>query len=169
MFKFDYDKLHLKEITVLVPRGVENLVSTLTPVLGLYGINVKDFLLDFELKTRFVADLSDLVIPARVKISKIKTFDTVIKTPYLATIIPSELTVLEVYKLFLVKSVFVKNKHIFYNTFRRYLNQVASVAFSQDVSKNYLNVIKSKFLTNRFDSLRLFNRIQNLNYGVFFV
>jgi hypothetical protein len=169
MFKFDYDKLHLKEITVLVPRGIENLTSSLTPMLGLYGISVKDFLSDFELKTQFAVDLPDLVIPARVKISKIKTFELVIKTPYLAAIIPPELTMLEVYKLFLIKSVFMKNRHAFYSTFRRYLNQLASIAFSQDISKNYLNVSGSKLLANRFDSLRLFNRIHKLSYGVFFI
>jgi len=169
MFKFDYDKLHLKEITVLVPRGAENLISALTPVLGLYGINVKDFLIDFELKTQFAADLPDLLIPVRVKISKIKTFETTIKTPYLATIIPTELTILEVYKLFLIKSVLVKNKYVFYITFRRYLNQVAAIMFSENAGENRLNIVKSKYLSNRFDSLRLLsNRVRNLNYGVFF-
>jgi hypothetical protein len=172
MFKFNYDKLHLKEITILVPRGSDNLVSVLTPILGLYGINVKDFLLDFELKTQFVLDIPDLLIPVRVKISKIKTFEIMVKTPYLASIIPTELTILEVYKLFLIKSSLLKNKEKFYNTFRYYLNQVASVVFSENIPKTFIllkSSIKLYNMAKRFNlTKRLAIQFSNLNYGVFF-
>jgi len=172
MFKFDYNKLHLKEITILVPRGSDNLISTLTPILGLYGINVKDFLSDFDLKTQFAVNFPDLLIPARVKISKIKTFEITIKTPYLASIIPTELTILEVYKLFLVKSTLIKNRRKFYCTFRYYLNQMSTVAFSPSIPKTFiLNVplIKLHFLAKRFDLVqRIVIQFNRLNYGIFF-
>lgn len=53
------------------------MVSFLTPVLGLYGINVKEFINDFEAKTKFIN--FDIVIPTTVRISKIKTFEILLK------------------------------------------------------------------------------------------
>ena len=82
---FEYDKLHLKEITILIPKYHPNLVSFLTPVLGLYGINVKEFINDFEEKTKFIN--FDVIVPTRVAISKIKTYKIFVKTPYLAPIL----------------------------------------------------------------------------------
>lgn len=178
MFNFDYDKLHLKEITILVPRGTDNLVSALTPILGLYGINVKDFLTNFELKTQFMSqNVTDLIIPARVKISKIKTFKIEIKTPYLANIITSELTILELYKLFLVKSTLIKSKLKFYYIFRKYLNQLSNVNYLYNVNNYYrlskiyfgkADFIRSRILASKFYLLKLSERLKKLQYGVFF-
>ena len=174
MFKFNYDKLHLKEITILVPRSSDNLISVLTPILGLYGINVKDFLLDFESKTQFAHNIPDLLIPACVKISKIKTFEIIIKTPYLASIIPAELTILEVYKLFLIKSALIKNKKKFYHTFRYYLNQMSYVIFNENIPKTsvFFDNLSKKlyFFAKRFSLFTQHTTIKfnNFNYGVFF-
>lgn len=178
MFNFDYDKLYLKEITILVPRGTENLVSALTPILGLYGINVKDFLADFEIKTQFMSPhVTDLIIPARVKISKIKTFEILIKTPYLANIVTPEATILETYKLFLVKSTLIKNKLNFYYIFRKYLNQLSNVTYLNNINNYYLlskvylgttDFVKSKILSNKFSLIKSYERLKNLKYGVFF-
>lgn len=68
---FHYDKLHLKEIVILIPKYHANMVSFLTPILGLYGINVKEFINDFDIKTKFIN--FDVIIPTLVRISKIKT------------------------------------------------------------------------------------------------
>ena len=54
---FHYDKLHLKEIIILIPKYHTNMVSFLTPILGLYGINVKEFINDFDIKTKFIRTL----------------------------------------------------------------------------------------------------------------
>jgi ribosomal protein L11 len=137
---FEYDKLHLKEITILIPKYHHNLVSFLTPVLGLYGINVKEFITEFESKTKFID--FDIIIPVRVKISKIKTFQIYVKTPYIISILAnlpnltlskSSLNILTVYKLTLLKSIFTNYmanfQKLIYISIRKYLSLIIKSSF----------------------------------------
>ena len=152
---FRYDKLHLKEIVILIPKYHTNMVSFLTPILGLYGINVKEFINDFDIKTRFIN--FDVIVPVLVKISKIKTFEIVLKTPYVVSILsnlPSfsvtkpNIELLSIYKLSLLKSIFYStfvysfHKRI-YLSLRKYLSLVIKVNFHLSVNQAF---IKNGFL-----------------------
>merc|ERR1711879_872844 len=132
---FRYDKLHLKEIVILIPKYHTNMVSFLTPILGLYGINVKEFINDFD----------------------IKTFEIVLKTPYIVSILSNlpnfsvtkpNIDLLSIYKVSLLKSVFYSNflsvfhKRI-YLSLRKYLSLIIKVNFHLDVIQA---IIKNSFL-----------------------
>ena len=88
-----------------MPKYHTNVNSFLTPILGLYGINIKDFVTEFENKTKFIT--SDIIVPLRVRISKIKTFEISFQTPYVSNIVRNmdEINVLTIYKLSLLKNV----------------------------------------------------------------
>merc|ERR1711879_539085 len=152
---FRYDKLHLKEIVILIPKYHTNMVSFLTPILGLYGINVKEFINDFDIKTKFIN--FDVIVPVLVKISKIKTFEIVLKTPYIVSILSNlpnfsvtkpNIDLLSIYKVSLLKSVFYSNflsvfhKRI-YLSLRKYLSLIIKVNFHLDVIQA---IIKNSFL-----------------------
>ncbi len=181
---FRYDKLHLKEIIILIPKYHTNMVSFLTPVLGLYGINVKEFINDFDIKTRFIN--FDVIVPVLVKISKIKTFEIVLKTPYVISILSNlpnfsvtkpNVDLLSIYKVSLLKSVFHSNflyafhKRI-YLSLRKYLSLIIKVNFHLNVNqalikKSFLN-LNSLFLlkSGLQNSIFLYKLLQN-TYGVF--
>jgi len=181
---FRYDKLHLKEITILIPKYHTNMVSFLTPILGLYGINVKEFINDFDIKTRFIN--FDVIVPVLVKISKIKTFEINLKTPYVISILSNlpnfsvtkpNIDLLSIYKVSLLKSIFYSNfLYVFhkriYLSLRKYLSLVVKVNFHLNVSQalvkgTFLNLkglflLKSSLQNNAF----LCKLLQN-TYGVF--
>jgi hypothetical protein len=181
---FRYDKLHLKEIIILIPKYHTNMVSFLTPILGLYGINVKEFINDFDIKTRFIN--FDVIVPVLVKISKIKTFEITLKTPYIISILSNlpnfsvtkpNIDLLSIYKVSLLKSVFYSNflcvfhKRI-YLSLRKYLSLVIKVNFHLNVNQafikgGFLN-FKSLFLlkSSLQNSVFLCKLLQN-TYGVF--
>lgn len=181
---FRYDKLHLKEIVILIPKYHTNMVSFLTPILGLYGINVKEFINDFDIKTKFIN--FDVIVPVLVKISKIKTFEIVLKTPYIVSILSNlpnfsvtkpNIDLLSIYKVSLLKSVFYSNflsvfhKRI-YLSLRKYLSLIIKVNFHLDVIQaiiknsflnlNSLVLLKSSLQNNAFLCKLLWNK-----YGVF--
>jgi hypothetical protein len=160
------------------------MVSFLTPILGLYGINVKEFINDFDIKTRFIN--FDVIVPVLVKISKIKTFEIVLKTPYVISILSNlpnfsvtkpNVDLLSIYKVSLLKSVFFSNflytfhKRI-YLSLRKYLSLVIKVNFHLNISqafikKSFLN-LNSLFLlkSSLQNSIFLYKLLQN-TYGVF--
>jgi len=181
---FRYDKLHLKEIVILIPKYHTNMVSFLTPILGLYGINVKEFINDFDIKTRFIN--FDVIVPVLVKISKIKTFEIILKTPYVISILSNlpnfsvtkpNIDLLSIYKVSLLKSVFYSNflytfhKRI-YLSLRKYLSLVIKVNFHLNVKQPFIKkdslnlkglfLLKSSLQNNAF----LCKFLQN-TYGVF--
>lgn len=181
---FRYDKLHLKEIIILIPKYHTNMVSFLTPILGLYGINVKEFINDFDIKTRFIN--FDVIVPVLVKISKIKTFEIILKTPYVISILSNlpnfsvtkpNIDLLSIYKVSLLKSVFYSNfLYVFhkriYLSLRKYLSLVIKVNFHLNVSQAFVKgaflnfkslcLLKSSIQNNVFLSKLLHN-----TYGVF--
>jgi hypothetical protein len=181
---FEYDKLHLKEIVILIPKYHQNMVSFLTPVLGLYGINVKEFINEFNNKTRFIK--FDIIVPTRVKISKIKTFEISIKTPYISSIISnlpafstySKLNLLSIYKISLIKSVFNNffmapfQKKIYYSL-RQYLSVISNTNSSIKLKSFYISTINQFNLSYFFNFkswskiLQISNLIKGLPYGAF--
>lgn len=183
-----YDKLHLKEIVILIPKYHTNMVSFLTPILGLYGINVKEFINEFELKTKFIG--FDAIIPTSVKISKIKTFEISLKTPYIIPLLSSSedfsinrpnVNILSIYKISLIKSVFSSNflqtyhKSI-YVSIRKYISLVVKGFFDVKVSARDLdlsNLSKSKFFLGFFKNsiLKIISLKKLLcnSFGVFMV
>lgn len=186
---FDYDKLFLKEIIILIPRYHNNLVSFLTPILGLYGINIKDFISDFESKARFIN--FDVTLPVRVRITKIKTYEIFFNTPYISGILNSlaiqkrSLNLLTIYKLVLLKSLFNNtlsvnsfNKNI-YKRLRVYLSQSFPLSDTLTLNKSKLtnpifgivnssNLFFYKKLLRNFNSIHFISSFKPLKYGVFF-
>lgn len=181
---FHYDKLHLKEIIILIPKYHTNMVSFLTPILGLYGINVKEFINDFEIKTRFIN--FDVIVPTLVKISKIKTFEIILKTPYVVSILSNlnnfsvtrpNIDLLSVYKISLLKSVFHSNflgvfHRRIYLSLRKYLSLVIKVNFHLSVSstlikKSLSNLNNLLLLKFNIQNNILFARLLNNRYGLF--
>jgi hypothetical protein len=181
---FHYDKLHLKEIVILIPKYHTNMVSFLTPILGLYGINVKEFINDFDIKTKFIN--FDVIIPTLVRISKIKTFEIILKTPYVISILSNlpnfsvtrpNIDLLSIYKVSLLKSIFYSNLlHVFhkriYLSLRKYLSLVVKVNFQLSVSSAFVKkspsslqnlfLLKSTIQNNKLFTHLLFNK-----YGFF--
>jgi hypothetical protein len=176
---FEYDKLHLKEITILIPKYHHNLVSFLTPVLGLYGVNVKEFITEFESKTKFIN--FDIIIPVRVKISKIKTFQILIKTPYVTSILEnltskSGLNALTIYKLTLVKSVFLNHmlgyQKLIYSSIRKYLSKIVKVPLLNTGEVKLISIDNSSGLfciKSALNSLKLFKNLIAGYFGVFVI
>jgi ribosomal protein L11 len=182
---FDFDKLHLKEITVLIPKYHANIVSFLTPVLGLYGINVKEFITDFETKTRFIN--FDIIVPVRVKITKIKTFEIFVKTPYITSILSNlegfsltrpNLNALILYKVSLIKSVFsmnrLDNRHkMIYISIRKYIARILKTVSIASVGRVSISDIdSSRFahvsrLKRSFSNFVFIRKIIFQKYGFF--
>lgn len=157
---FEYDKLHLKEVVILIPKYHPNMVSFLTPVLGLYGINVKEFINEFNIKTRFVK--FDIIVPVRVKISKIKTFEILVKTPYVSSIVSnlpsfssgSKLNLLSIYKISLVKSLYgsffmLSSQKKIYSSLRQYLSLISNSSSSIRLKPSFISP-NSSFLQYTF-------------------
>lgn len=182
---FEYDKLHLKEVTILIPKYHPNMVSFLTPILGLYGINVKEFITDFEQKTKFIS--YDVIIPIRVKISKIKTFEILVKTPYVISILSQissfsltkpDINILTFYKLCLIKSIFSLSnqlltlQNMIYISIRKYISLLTKVFSSISVKKPLLTFVSSLDpvllqIKKNFNFVLLFKLLVYGKYGVF--
>lgn len=182
---FEYDKLNLKEITILIPKYHANMVSFLTPILGLYGINVKEFINEFETKTKFIN--FDVIIPTRVKISKIKTFQIYVKTPYIISILSNlsnfslskpNLSILTLYKISLIKSIYCTSLLLFmqkkiYSSLRKYVSLIVKVNSSISVGISNLNNLdlgmynKVVNIKKGLTSFVFLNKIVSDNFGVF--
>ena len=178
---FDYDKLSLKEIVILIPKHHPNMVSFLTPILGLYGINVKEFINDFETKTRFIS--FDIIIPVKVRITKIKTFEMFLKTPYITSILSNlpnfslnnpNLTVLVFYKISLLKSIFFFNllknyQKRTYISLRKYVSSISKNLFSLSVKKTVLDIFLEGYssLKNTVLNSVFLRKVLFARYGVF--
>ena len=137
LYSFEYDKLKLKEVVLLVPKNHPSLVSMLTPALALYGIATKDFLVEFEKVTSHLE--YDLVVPLNLTITKIKTFQLTLKTVSLNNLLHVYnlsnkqkfiLNALFVYKLLLLKSIyfnrFLKPSTTLYKNLKNYLELAIS-------------------------------------------
>jgi ribosomal protein L11 len=186
---FGYNKLNLKEVVILIPKYHSNMVSFLTPILGLYGINVKEFINEFELKTKFIN--FDVVIPTSVKISKIKTFEISLKTPYIVPLLSNleefslnkpNINVLSIYKVSLLKSLvsnsFLYNYHKnIYISLRKYISLVVKGTLDIKTAPRYLNfpdtgtskILGLSFLKNNFLKFINLKKLLSNNYGVFVV
>jgi hypothetical protein len=180
---FEYDKLHLKEIIILIPKYHPNMISFLTPILGLYGINIKEFINDFDNKTKFIN--FEVVIPVIVKISKIKTFEIVLKTPFIVSILSNLsgfsltkpiISLLSIYKISLLKSVFRAHFLSFFHkkiyiSIRKYLSLIVKSSFDLSVSNidsKISNDLSCLFpLKNVLNNLLLFKSLSSFNYGFF--
>jgi hypothetical protein len=180
---FEYDKLHLKEIIILIPKYHPNMISFLTPILGLYGINIKEFINDFDVKTRFIN--FEVVIPVVVKISKIKTFEIVLKTPFIISILSNLggfsltrpiISLLSIYKISLLKSIFRTHflypfhKRI-YISIRKYISLIVKSSF--DLSVGSINsripgdLSRLLLLKNTLSNFLIFKSLSSFNYGFF--
>ena len=69
---FELKRNFLKQITVLVPLASENLVSSLSPTLGQYGINVNAFLEKLEEETWFLS--ADVTLRVKVDLYSNNTY-----------------------------------------------------------------------------------------------
>jgi hypothetical protein len=182
-FNFDYDKLFLKQITILIPKYHSNMVSFLTPILGLYGINVKEFINEFEAKSRFVN--FDVTIPVTVKITKIKTFSIALRTPYVSSIINNlnisykSLNILTFYKIITLKSLqgniflssYLKTN---YTNLRIYLSRIGNLSEDLIIKKSFLKnfnpyILLKSSLKKSLDSTFFINKFFSLTntYGLF--
>lgn len=176
IINFEYNKLNLKEIIVLIPKNHSNLNSFLTPILGLYGINLKDFINEFAEQTKFINNF-DIILPIKVLITKIKTFSMRLVSPYISSLLNLNTNfiknILNFYKIFLIK--FVSCKILFkssiilkklYKNIRVYLNKTYKT--------NNLCYFKRPVLS--FDNFFFFKRPEilflrkliYLKYGVIF-
>jgi ribosomal protein L11 len=184
---FDFDKLHLKEVVVLAPKYHTNMVSFLTPILGLYGINVKEFITDFEAKTRFIN--FDIIVPVRVKITKIKTFEIFVKTPYVTSILSNlegfsltkpNLNALILYKISLIKSIFSTSRlagfhRTIYVSLRKYIAKIlksisiASVVKPLVGSVSFENYRHISTLKRNFLNFIFLRKLVSQKYGFFVV
>lgn len=169
------------------------MISFLTPILGLYGINVKEFLNEWELKTKFID--YEITIPTRVFLSKIKTFEIILKTPSITNLLYNysqftnksfDLNFLTLYKIVLLKSIsnsfFYKQKlNIYYKMTRSYLksiNRNINSLLNYKKKKSNLSFLKNLSFNNNlyFNNLLfikksiLFNNIilNNYKYGLIF-
>lgn len=186
---FGYDKLHLKEIVILIPKYHTNMVSFLTPILGLYGINVKEFINEFEIKTKFIA--FDVVIPTSVKISKIKTFEISLKTPYVIPILSNledfsvnkpNINILSIYKVSLIKSLsgnsflFNYQKNI-YTSIRKYISLIVKGASDIKIPRSIFNLsstygskkLNFEFFKKTLVGFAQLKKLMSGNFGVFFI
>jgi hypothetical protein len=179
---FDYDKLFLKQITILIPKYHNNMLSFLTPILGLYGINVKDFINEFESKSKFIN--FDVIIPVTVRITKIKTFSIDLRTPYVSSVLNSldlpfkALNVLTFYKIVTLKSLkgnilLNNNLKLNYSNLRIYLSRVFNLNESLLIKRDKLVYPNSYTylrlsIKNTLHSFFFINNISfNGNYGLF--
>lgn len=177
---FEYDKLFLKKITILIPKYHSNLTSFLTPILGLYGINVKDFIFDFQSKTNFID--FDVIIPISVTITKIKTYSISFKTPYVSFLLSNLnfFSLLDFYKIFFIKYIYnnsyslnsksfliKKNYTLLRNYFATVKRGLVSNYFilEKRVIKDFLNPLALKYSYLYYLNLKKFLK---LYYGFFF-
>lgn len=173
---FDYNKLYLKDLLILIPKKHNNLVSFLTPILGLYGINVREFINEFESRTSFI-DL-DIIIPVKLEVSKIKTYNILFKTPYISNIVSNfeykfHVDILTIYKFVLLKSIY-NSKTIQLNLYlniycllRNYFFKRNVVELPSNITNNAnLNLIFSIIKKNIIISKTLKKLIYN-KYGFF--
>src|ERR1700722_17128997 len=84
-YNFEYDKLILKQIILLIPKNCTNLKTVLTPTLGLYGLDILNFISVYEKITSHITN--DTVTPLKITITKIKTFEVTALTPYLGNLL----------------------------------------------------------------------------------
>lgn len=154
-----------------MPKHHTNVNSFLTPILGLYGINVKDFVAEFENKTKFI--INDIIIPLRIRISKIKTYEMYVQTPYVGNManICGEIDLLSVYKLSLIKNIRMFDLGTgdlkkTYTNVRKYLP-----LFSKELNKPVENLLVPKnfpvFLKKNLSGLPLMRNIHENKYGAF--
>lgn len=66
------------KIKVQAPAGKANPAPPIGPALGQHGVNIMDFVNQFNEKTR---DMGDVVVPAEITVYEDRTFDFIIKTP----------------------------------------------------------------------------------------
>lgn len=181
---FEYDKLKLKQIIILIPNNHTNLNSLLTPILGLYGLDVKNFITTFEKLTSYVA--TELIIPVEVVITKIKTFNLRILPPYTGNLLAFynsvsnklDYNILLIYKFSLLKSVilsFFKPSLLLYKNIRNYLlnynsknkNNLKKINFSVFQNFDYckygliFNFVNAN--NNYFNELKNLATLFNLN------
>jgi len=65
-------------IKVQAPAGRANPAPPIGPALGQHGVNIMDFVNQFNDKTK---DMGDTVVPAEITIYEDRTFDFILKTP----------------------------------------------------------------------------------------
>jgi hypothetical protein len=171
IINFEYNKLYLKDVLILLPRFHENMVSLLTPILGLHGVNVKEFVAEIENKIEFID--YDIIIPIRVILSKIKTYEIFMETPTVTAILSNfenftesnlEINYLTIYKVALIKSIynstyfFDKRLKIGYKMIRSYLRSL-----NRNITHLLIYKRKKKqsntFLRNFYNDYDYFKRV----------
>jgi hypothetical protein len=166
LYNFEYNKLKLKEVVLLIPKNHSSLNSMLTPALALYGISVKEFLTEFEKLTIHLE--YDLIVPVVLKITKIKTFEINLKTVSLNNIVrtynlfsESKLfsNVLFIYKLLLLKSVQFNYCKPTINAYKNLKNYLCYFEFTQKLRKKLNN--NSVMLQNK-------EKVYYPDYGIWF-
>lgn len=65
-------------IKVQAPAGRANPAPPIGPALGQHGVNIMDFVNQFNEKTR---EMGDIVVPAEITIYEDRSFDFILKTP----------------------------------------------------------------------------------------
>lgn len=65
-------------IKVQAPAGRANPAPPIGPALGQHGVNIMEFVNQFNEKTK---DMGDTVVPAEITIYEDRTFDFILKTP----------------------------------------------------------------------------------------
>jgi len=65
-------------IKLQIPAGQANPAPPIGPALGQHGVNIQDFCLKFNEKTK---DKAGSIIPAEVTVYEDRTFDFILKTP----------------------------------------------------------------------------------------
>lgn len=65
-------------IKVQAPAGRANPAPPIGPALGQHGVNIMEFVNQFNAKTK---DMGDTVVPAEITIYEDRTFDFILKTP----------------------------------------------------------------------------------------
>jgi hypothetical protein len=152
---FEYNKLQLKTVVILIPKNHTNLVSFLTPILGLYGIDIRKFVSEVQQKISFLN--LDLIVPVEVLITKIKTYSLNFKTPYILNLVKTDfinsLNILGFFKIFLIKSV---------------LNNFFSLTKTQSKIRFYLNIRSFFYKLITINSLEIIENTKILFFNNFF-
>jgi hypothetical protein len=181
---FDFNKLILKNIIVLIPKYKENMLSYLAPVIGIYGIKINLFIEEFEKKTD-IYDI-DIIIPVKIIIYKINTFDLIIKIPYINFFlneIYNNINILYLYKLSFLKSLLnfnyiinnykmirsyikslqlLKNKFLFFKYNFYVLNKINFYKYIKNLIINY-NFIKN-YIKYNYGFYIIINNINSYNF-----
>jgi hypothetical protein len=158
---YDYNKLILKNIIVLIPKFKENMLSFLAPIIGIYGIKINLFIEEFEKKTNFF-DI-DIIIPVKVIIYKINTFDIIIELPYLNFFLNelyNNVNILYLFKLSFLKSNL--NLNIIQNNYKMIRSYIKSL---QLLKNNFMFCKYNFYILNNIENFKFFkNLIINYNY-----